>query len=317
MRRRLRALGLFTLLLGILAACGEDAATLQSPTMARIGTTNITEVQFTQLLQQQAQGIAQFTQQGGSAELARQQLFENMIREEVVLSEARRAGIGVDEVTDAQFNQELITNVQVEGKAATLRDYQSYIKERYNRDSVAEFQADFYRKAILDRYAQTAQLEGVSPAVKTRVIIIEAPTDPADPEFNATKQKAEQVVARLRAGENFAGLVREVVTNPDLVKSGGEAGWVDPAQISPQLAQVGQALTTLSLNEISDPIQIQGAWFIVQVTQRGTFPGWSEMLQSPAGQAYIEQKVAEYTTNNQIQYFIDPATVPLPASIQQ
>src|SRR5687767_1534988 len=92
MRRRIHVLLLLTVLLGILAGCGEAT----SPIMARVGNTNITEAQFTEYMEKNKGAFDPAASQGRSPEQIRHDLFLQMINEEVALEEARRNGYGID-----------------------------------------------------------------------------------------------------------------------------------------------------------------------------------------------------------------------------
>lgn len=308
MRRRSYTLVALTVLLSVLAGCG--ATNLQSATVARVGNTNITEAQFTQNLEQQAEGINNFLAQGGSAVAVRQQVFDGMVRQELLLNEARRTGVGVDADTSAQIDQVFARNVP---SGATFANYQAFA-ESVNFASVADVREFLGKQLTLDKFAQQLQLEGAPQQFNVRHILISATPTEGDAVVTAAKQQADSIVQRLRNGEDFAALASEFSADTGSKDLGGDLQWIDPAQMVPEF---GQAVQTLPLNQIGDPVQTQFGWHIIEVLGTRTFANWQEMQQSPAGQAYIEQKVADYTANGQLQYFIDPATVPFPALIKQ
>ena len=305
MRRRLPTLLLCALLFGLLAGCGEDVANLQSPTLARVGQTNITVADYSAALRRNGQGILQ---QGATPEQARQAIYERLVLEAVFLNEARRAGFGADAEAAAQVDQTIDRNTQPTGKGITFADYQAFARTN-NFSSTTELRTDILRQTTLDRYVRTLQADTMSQRAKVSVIVVAA-QDETDESMTAAKQQADDLLAQLRGGASFAALAQQYSADPESAAKGGEVGFLDLSQMPPDL---GAALESLAVNQVSEPYKAAGAWFIMTVTERiAGFIEWQEMLQAPQGQAYIQQKMADYSASGELQQFIKLEDLPLP-----
>ncbi|MBA3470904.1 MAG: peptidylprolyl isomerase [Herpetosiphonaceae bacterium] len=313
MRRRLPTLLLSALLFGLLAGCGEDVATMQSPVMARVGQTNLTVAQYTQyadvLVQRDMEAIAQ---SGATPDQVRQAAYLQLIREEIFLNEARRAGVGVDAETAAEVDQSINQAIQPVGKGIAFADYQTLAKSS-SFPSFTDLRTNSIRQTTLDKYVRTIQAEGVPPKLHLYLIILPIP-DETDQAKAEVKSQADDLVAQLRSGASFEALARTYSAQQESASRGGELGYITLDQTPPELQPL---LGALEVNQISDPFEFGGGWFIFKIADRLTgFSEWQEVLQTPAGQTYIDQKVAEYTTSGDFLPYILVEDLPLPA-IQQ
>ncbi|MDM8528169.1 peptidylprolyl isomerase [Anaerolineales bacterium HSG24] len=81
-----------------------------------------------------------------------------------------------------------------------------------------------------------------------------------------TKQLANEIIERLEAGEDFADLAEEYSDDPGSRFSGGELGFVTQGTF---VESVDKAIFELPLNELSEPIESQFGWHIIEVLERG------------------------------------------------
>ena len=83
----------------------------------------------------------------------------------------------------------------------------------------------------------------------------------------ATEADAQAALARLKKGESFSALAKQVSLAPNKVQ-GGAVGWVQAGQTLPQIAGV---ITTLSKGQTSPaPIQMPEGWYLVKVDDKRT-----------------------------------------------
>lgn len=76
---------------------------------------------------------------------------------------------------------------------------------------------------------------------------------------------AKSLRARIIAGESFEGLAREYSEDIGSAQEGGDLDWTSPGQMVPQF-EVAMAGT--AIGDISDPVQTQFGWHIIQVDDR-------------------------------------------------
>ena len=92
------------------------------------------------------------------------------------------------------------------------------------------------------------------------------------PEFDPAKAKAkaEDVLKRARAGEDFAALAKEFSTDPGSKGEGGELGWFGHGKM---VKPFEEAAFALQPGQISDVVESDFGYHIIQVEERGTKNG--------------------------------------------
>jgi parvulin-like peptidyl-prolyl isomerase len=82
-----------------------------------------------------------------------------------------------------------------------------------------------------------------------------------------TRAKAEDVLKRVKAGEDFAKLAKEFSTDPGSKDKGGDLGWFGKGQMVPEFDKAAFALQP---GQVSDVVESQFGYHIIKVEEKKT-----------------------------------------------
>ena len=100
----------------------------------------------------------------------------------------------------------------------------------------------------------------------------------------------DEIRTRLQAGEAFTTLAKEYSEDPGSALKGGELGWSTPGAFVPIFEQT---MSSIALNEISEPFQSQFGWHILQVTDRRMQDFSDKILRNKADNLLRQRKYSE------------------------
>ena len=98
--------------------------------------------------------------------------------------------------------------------------------------------------------------------------------------------------ARIADGDDFASLARAHSDDKGSAIKGGELGWVEPGSL---VRPFEDAMTKLKINELSDPVQSQFGWHLIQVLERKDKDNASEQQKNAIKEAIRKRKIEEET----------------------
>lgn len=130
---------------------------------------------------------------------------------------------------------------------------------------------EFVRKGVLRtkvREALEAEVSRNAEQANARHILVE------------TEEEAKDVLARLEAGEDFGALAEELSQDPGSAQNGGELGFVPQGRF---VQPVEEAVFSLPVGQLSEPVESQFGWHIIEVLAR------EERELSPADYSQVQQ----------------------------
>jgi len=154
--------------------------------------------------------------------------------------------------------------------------------------------------------------------VRVRHVFLAVPPGASAEEDAKVKAKAEKLLARARAGEDFAALARAESEGPS-AKEGGELGWLKRGQIQ---ADLERAAFGLPQGGISGLVHTRAGWQFLQVVERrgGGLRPFDEVkeeirnrLVNEQAEGYRSQFVAELKKDATIDVRMPELKEPAPA----
>ena len=184
------------------------------------------------------------------------------------------------------------------GQGADFEQRARYWRRRALRDVYFESKI---KSAVTDAEARTfydGQVAQMKPEeeIKTRHILVES------------EDEAKQLREKIAHGANFAQLAKEHSKDPGSKDDGGELGYFGRGQMVPQFEE---AAFKLQKGDLSEPIQTQFGWHLIQLDDRRQRkpPEFDEVkgrLVAAMVHRKAQEAVAELRGKAKIEY-VDPA----------
>ncbi|MEP7239832.1 MAG: peptidylprolyl isomerase [Devosia sp.] len=149
-------------------------------------------------------------------------------------------------------------------------------------------------RALRRAYTKQAVSDAVTPAEIKAEYDKQMAAVPAQDEIHArhilvsSEDDAKAIKAQLDAGADFGQLAKEKSIEPGAAQSGGDLGYFTHDKMVQAFAD---AAFGLKVNDISQPIQTQFGWHIIQVLDRrpAARPGLDQMTQQIGQQLYVQK----------------------------
>lgn len=165
---------------------------------------------------------------------------------------------------------------------------------------VVESPNGFHIFKLLDR-RKTESRSVIIDQTRARHILIKVS------ELTSESDAKEQIIElkkRIDNGENFAELAK-LYSEDGSASSGGDLGWLSPGNTVPPFEK---AMDTLLPGQVSEPVQTQFGWHLIQVTERRTQDVSDEKQRENARQA-IRSRKAEVVIQEMLRQLRDQAYV--------
>ncbi|MDR1854574.1 MAG: peptidylprolyl isomerase [Azoarcus sp.] len=204
------------------------------------------------------------------------QLLEQLIVERAQLQMAKNSTMRIDEAMIDRAIGLIADNNRMtvdQLRAAVQRDGSTW--DKFRADVRTEMTLTRLREAEVDNKVTVSDAEidnflrnhpdAVSGAeYRVAHILLRVPEGATQEQFDAVVRRAEQVMARLRAGEDFASVATQNSDAPDNIR-GGELGWRDREGLPGLYAD---AVGKLQPGQISPPMRSASGLHIVKLLEK-------------------------------------------------
>jgi foldase protein PrsA len=243
---------------------------------------------------------AQYEQyeQMGAAPLAmleflRWQVLDSMVQQRLLTQAARRQGI---EVSSRDVEQEIKRYLDraLKGRAGQAdRRYRDSMER-----SLRQHENDIRDQLLVQRLQQavSAQIKPTDAAVRdsyrealaSHILFRVDPNDKSGRSDAEAKKKAQEVLAKLRAGGDFAALAKQYSQDQATAPKGGDLGWFSTLQMATEFQKAAFALQP---GQISDLVKTTFGYHIIKLRQvRYNLPADFEQKKNDYRRQFVQQQ---------------------------
>ncbi len=185
-------------------------------------------------------------------------MFQTLASEEIIKQVAPKPPYSI-QISEKDVDDWLMQMARGESEGISGSEFKEWYRQRLNESQLTDLEfRDLARTNLLTRRLEEYLAQRV-PTVAEQVHLHAIP-------FNSPDD-ARRAKERLDAGADFGTLARELSSDEELKKSGGDLGWFPRGALDPALAQA--AFGELQIGKASDPIYLDGNSFaIVMVSER-------------------------------------------------
>lgn len=283
--KKLGLLGVMLLLLLSATACGNDEVADNSKTIAEYEGGKVTELEFDNYL-----SIRKYFNPELETYLA-DEAFKSEILKQYVAEEYLMGKVE-DSKTDEKQSKEILDVYKEKWiqQLGSESKYTDYLKEsKITEDDLLEYInryfliQDYFTKI---EYKENKEEFTVATVSHILILINEERTE------EEAKALAEEVLAKAKAGEDFAELAKQYSEDPGSKDNGGT--YAD-MPVSGSVPEFKEATLTLPLNEVSDLVKTDYGYHIIVVSDR-SIPEYEDISLQEKDTIY-SLKYGEFLTN--------------------
>ncbi|MCM8595428.1 peptidylprolyl isomerase [Accumulibacter sp.] len=260
--------------------------------------------------------LAQLKRQGMTpppADVLERQVLERLVFDKVQLQLAREAGLRVDDAQLEQALQRIATannmslaqfRAALEKDGVTFASFREEIRSEMIIARLREREVDskiFISDGEIDNYLTLVAGQGsAGEEYRLAHILLRAPESANPDQIQKLRGKAEQILERLRKGEDFAQLAAAYSDAPDGMR-GGDLGWRPADRLPSLFAEAGQKL---KVGEVSPILRSSNGFHLVKLLgKRGGAAGAQAVEQTHARHILI--KVNELVSESEARHKVE------------
>lgn len=195
-----------------------------------------------------------------AGDITKNELYEEM--KESVGKQALQVLI-IEKVLASEYE---VTDKEIEAQFKKEKEQMGETFEQYlvEQGQTEESYKKYIRLNLLQEKALTEDVKVSDEEVKAQYETMKTELN-ARHVLVADEETAKEVKVKLDAGDDFAEVAKEYSTEEAAQESGGELGWFTSDKMVPEFSEAAFAL---ELNTISEPVQSDFGFHIIEVTEK-------------------------------------------------
>jgi peptidyl-prolyl cis-trans isomerase C len=251
------------------------------------------------------------------------QILEGMVAQTLLLQDAQRQGV---QVSDEELKPQLAA---LRGRFPDEAAYKKALEQEGLSEK--ELQDKLRQEAIIQKYVGTKIFNEVAVTDQAarefydknqdkmqrperahlRHILIRVEPNATEADKQKARDKAEDLLKRLKGGEDFAKLAAENSDDPGSKVRGGDLSWMARGQTVPPFDQAAFALT--KPNDLSGVVESQFGFHIIQLVEREAAsavpfeearPRITQMLQQRQAGERLKARVEDLKKKAKVEVFL-------------
>ena len=225
---------------------------------------------------QEAQQIADESERKRRMAKLTSQVLDEMVNEELIVQAADQAKIEVDSgevqaaldeikqqnnLDDAGLQQALV------GQGYTLANYKADLKRQLLRlravNTIVAPKITITEEDVRARYDQMQRRSESVSAVRISDILIKLPDHATEQQIAEAKAKATTALDRVKGGEDFAAVAKDMSDDDSTKNAGGELGWFERGSVNPDWEGI---VFGMEKDEARGPLSGPQGLYVLKVT---------------------------------------------------
>ncbi|MBW2183338.1 MAG: peptidylprolyl isomerase [Deltaproteobacteria bacterium] len=204
-------------------------------------------------------------------------ILDQLIDEKLVKQEVVRLKIVVSEKEVAMGVEDMMKNTNLsedQFKKAlaeqdiTMEEYREQMKNEMERlrllDAEVKSKVQVKEKEIESYYKEHMDNFNTPPEVRLQQILLMIPPGASEQEISQIRGRAEEIVQKIKKGEDFTSLVR-LYSQDSSAATGGDIGFFKQGELMPAINEVA---FSLYIGEASSVIQTSAGFHIIKVLEK-------------------------------------------------
>jgi len=208
---------------------------------------------------------------------AERQILDQLIDERLVIQEADRLEIVIEEkdidmaIRDVRESSKLSESQfkhALDEEGITVEEYREQLKNQMKKMRFVEQEIksriQTNEKEIESYYKEHKDSFNTPPEVKLQQILLMIPSEASEQEINQIRGNAEEIVRKIRNGEDFDTMVK-LHSQDSSAAAAGDIGFLKQGELIPALNEV---VFSLNVGELSSVIQSSLGFHIIRVLDK-------------------------------------------------